>query len=127
MPRDITALAKELYQKYGNKALYGYGMFGQSWGSPEQIYAQGRYPGHTPWKDARRVAEIKKANPPWMSDCIGWIRALCMHMPGLMEVGGIKYAAAVKGAPWKNLYGNSSYPGIRTDLFDISANAARTQ
>ena len=123
--RDITALAKQFYKQYGGKALYGYGMSGQAWGSTEQVFAQRTYPHIYPWKDPKRVLEIKAANPPWLSDCIGWIRLLCMHLPGLMEPGRIKYAAAVPGAPWKNLYNNKAYPDIRTDMFDISANWAR--
>jgi len=123
--RDITALAKQFYQQYGGKALYGYGMFGQRWDSPERAWAQSHYPGIYPWKNPTRVAEIVKANPPWLSDCIGWLRLLCMYLPGLMEPGKISYAAAVKGAPWNNLYNNTAYPEIRTDMFDISANRAR--
>jgi len=123
--RDITALAKQFYQQYGGKALYGYGMFGQRWDSPERAWAQSYYPGIYPWNIPARVAEIKAANPPWLSDCIGWLRLLCMYLPGLMEPGKISYAAAVKGAPWKNLYNNRACPDIRTDMFDISANWAR--
>jgi hypothetical protein len=84
MPRDITALAKNLYELYKDAPIpYAYGCAGQK---PTVALAKEKgkqYPTFWPapyGKGTRkRLTYAEQFKAPWCCDCIGWIRILYLY------------------------------------------------